>query len=304
MFTKSISLLAGLFLLASSALAQDAIVSTQWVADNLNNQDVRIIEVSVEPGLFERGHVPGAANLRWHTDLVNPIVRDIVSADEFEELLSSLGVTNETTVVLYGDHNNWFAAWGAWIFNIYGHENVKLMDGGREKWNAEQRPQTSRSSSFRTSNYSVTTTNDHLRARLSDVLSVVEGEQPGTLVDIRSNAEYSGQVIAPEGVQELAIRAGHIPGAVNIPWGEVVNQEDGTFKSEVELRQMYAEKGVDGSEPIITYCRIGERSSHSWFVLSQILGYEVKNYDGSWTEYGNSVGVPIDNPSGTVWTGK
>lgn len=304
MFTKSISLLAGLFLLASSALAQDAIVSTQWVADNLNNQDVRILEVSVEPGQFERGHVPGAANLRWHTDLVNPIVRDIVSADEFEELLSSLGVTNETTVVLYGDHNNWFAAWGAWIFNIYGHENVKLMDGGREKWNAEQRPQTSRSSNFRTSNYSVTTTNDHLRARLSDVLSVVEGEQPGTLVDIRSNAEYSGQVIAPEGVQELAIRAGHIPGAVNIPWGEVVNQEDGTFKSEEELRQMYAQKGVDGSDPIITYCRIGERSSHSWFVLSQILGYEVKNYDGSWTEYGNSVGVPIDNPSGTVWTGK
>ncbi|MEX2585516.1 MAG: rhodanese-like domain-containing protein, partial [Balneolaceae bacterium] len=162
----------------------------------------------------------------------------------------------------------------------------------------------SRSSNFRASNYTVTTTNDHLRARLSDVLSVVEGEQPGTLVDIRSNAEYSGQVIAPEGVQELAIRAGHIPGAVNIPWGEVVNPEDGTFKSEEELRQMYAEKGVDGSEPIITYCRIGERSSHSWFVLSQILGYEVKNYDGSWTEYGNSVGVPIDNPSGTIWTGK
>lgn len=303
MLHKTMTLLAGLVLFASAAVAQDAIVSTQWVADNLNNSDVRIIEVSVEPGQFDRGHIPGAANLRWHTDLVDPIQRDIVSADNFEELMSSLGVNKETTVVLYGDNNNWFAAWGAWIFNIYGHENVKLMDGGRNKWVAERRPQSTRPASFQAASYQVDEVNDHLRARLSDVLAVVNDEEDGALVDIRSNAEYTGQVIAPQGVQELAIRAGHVPGAVNIPWGEVV-QEDGTFKSEDELRELYASHGIDGSSPIITYCRIGERSSHSWFALSQILGYEVMNYDGSWTEYGNSVGVPIDNPSGTVWTGK
>jgi thiosulfate/3-mercaptopyruvate sulfurtransferase len=306
MFQKTTGLLAGMMLLAVGAFASsdtDAVVSTQWVADNINNDDVRVIEVSVETGQFERGHVPGAANLRWHTDLVDPINRDIVSAEKFEELMSSLGVTNETTIVLYGDHNNWFAAWGAWIFHIYGHENVKLMDGGRDKWTAENRQMSSRSTSFRSSSYQVQQQNDHLRAKLPEVLAVVEGEQDGDLVDIRSSDEYSGRVIAPEGIQELAIRAGHIPGAVNVTWSEVV-ADDGTFKSADELRELYAAQGIDGSKPIITYCRIGERSSHTWFALSQILGYEVKNYDGSWTEYGNSVGVPIENPAGTVWTGR
>jgi thiosulfate/3-mercaptopyruvate sulfurtransferase len=306
MFQKTTGLLAGMMLLAVGAFASsdtDAVVSTQWVADNINNDDVRVIEVSVETGQFERGHVPGAANLRWHTDLVDPINRDIVSAEKFEELMSSLGVTNETTIVLYGDHNNWFAAWGAWIFHIYGHENVKLMDGGRDKWTAENRQMSSRSTSFRSSSYQVQQQNDHLRAKLPEVLAVVEGEQDGDLVDIRSSDEYNGRVIAPEGIQELAIRAGHIPGAVNVTWSEVV-ADDGTFKSADELRELYAAQGIDGSKPIITYCRIGERSSHTWFALSQILGYEVKNYDGSWTEYGNSVGVPIENPAGTVWTGR
>jgi thiosulfate/3-mercaptopyruvate sulfurtransferase len=291
-------------LISMSAYASDSIVSTAWVAENLNNNDIRIIEVSVEPGKFERGHVPGAANLRWHTDLVNPVKRDIVSKENFESLMSSLGIDNNTTVVLYGDHNNWFAAWGAWVFKMYGHENVRIMDGGREKWEAENRPTTSRAASFSPSNYTVTNTNEDLRASLAGVLDIVEGNTDGILVDIRSPQEYSGQVIAPEGVQELAIRAGHIPGAVNIPWSTVVNPEDGTFRPADELRQIYAEKGIDGSKPLVTYCRIGERSSHTWFVLSEILGYEVKNYDGSWTEYGNSVGVPIENPSGTVWTGR
>lgn len=291
-------------LLSLSAYASDSVVSTAWVAENLNDNDIRIVEVSVEPGKFERAHVPGAANLRWHTDLVDPIKRDIVSKENFEEMMSRLGIDNNTTVILYGDHNNWFAAWGAWVFHIYGHENVRIMDGGREKWEAERRPTTSRASSFSASSYQVQQTNDHLRTNLADVLAIAEGNVDGVLVDIRSPQEYSGQVIAPEGIQELAIRAGHIPGAVNVPWGTVVNPDDGTFRSADELKQIYAEKGIDGSKPIVTYCRIGERSSHTWFVLSEILGYEVKNYDGSWTEYGNAVGVPIENPSGTVWTGK
>lgn len=291
-------------LLSISAYASDSIVSTDWVAENLNDSEIRIVEVSVEPGKFERGHVPGAANLRWHTDLVDPVKRDIVSKENFEGLMSSLGIDNNTTVVLYGDHNNWFAAWGAWVFKMYGHQNVKIMDGGREKWEAERRPTTSRAASFSATNYTVNDTNEHLRANLAGVLDIVEGNVDGILVDIRSPQEYSGQVIAPEGIQELAIRAGHIPGAVNVPWSTVVNPENGTFRSAEELREIYAEKGIDGSKPVVTYCRIGERSSHTWFVLSEILGYEVKNYDGSWTEYGNAVGVPIDNPSGTVWTGK
>jgi thiosulfate/3-mercaptopyruvate sulfurtransferase len=303
MLKMTFSFMAVLFA-AVSVHASDSIVSTAWVAENLNNSDIRIVEVSVEPGKFERAHVPGSANIRWHTDLVDPIRRDIVSKDNFESLMSQMGIDNNTTVILYGDHNNWFAAWGAWIFHIYGHENVKIMDGGREKWEAERRPTTSRASSFTATNYQVTETNDHLRTNLAEVLDIAEENTEGILVDIRSPQEYSGQIIAPEGVQELAIRAGHIPGAVNVPWGTVVNPDDGTFRSADELRQIYAEKGIDGSKPIVTYCRIGERSSHTWFVLSQILGYEVKNYDGSWTEYGNSVGVPIENPAGTVWTGR
>jgi len=301
---KTIITILTVLLLSISAYGSDSVVSTAWVAENLNENDIRIVEVSVEPGKFERAHVPGAANLRWHTDLVDPVKRDIVSQENFEELMSRLGIDNNTTVVLYGDHNNWFAAWGAWVFHIYGHENVKIMDGGREKWEAERRPTTSRASSFSASNYQVQQTNNHLRSNLSDVLEIAEGSVDGILVDIRSPQEYSGQVIAPEGIQELAIRAGHIPGAINVPWGTVVNPEDGTFRSAEELQQIYAEKGIDGTKPIVTYCRIGERSSHTWFVLSEILGYEVMNYDGSWTEYGNAVGVPIENPSGTVWTGK
>lgn len=301
---KTLTSILSFLMLSAGAYASDAIVSTEWIAENLENEDIRIVEVSVEPGKFERGHVPGAVNLRWHTDLVDPVKRDIISKENFEEMMSGLGIDNNTTVVLYGDNNNWFAAWGAWVFSMYGHEDVKIMDGGREKWEAENRPTTSRASSYSASNYQVANTQDDLRISISEVLDIAEGNAEGVLVDIRSPQEYAGEVIAPEGVQELAIRAGHIPGAVNIPWSTVVNPEDGTFRSAEELKEIYAEKGIDGTKPVVTYCRIGERSSHSWFVLSRILGYDTKNYDGSWTEYGNSVGVPISNPSGTVWTGK
>ncbi len=284
--------------------ASEALVSTEWVSKNGQDPKVKIIEVSVEPGLYERGHIAGAQNVRWHTDLVNPVRRDIVSKEDFEKLLSKLGVTPDSTVLLYGDHNNWFAAWGAWVFTLYGHKDVRLIDGGRNKWQAEKRPWSIAPAVVQPTQYKVEQVNENLRARLSDVLAVVEQEKDGVLIDIRSPDEYSGKVIAPAGIQELAIRAGHVPGAVNVPWGAVVNSADGTFKSADELRALYAEKGVDGSKPVITYCRIGERSSHTWFVLTRILGYEAANYDGSWTEYGNAVGVPIDNPSGTIWTGK
>ncbi|MCC5806474.1 MAG: sulfurtransferase [Opitutales bacterium] len=284
--------------------ASDALVPTDWVAENLRNPEVRVIEVSVEDGVYQRGHVPGAVNARWHTDLVDPVNRDIVSKENFEKLLSGFGVTPDTTVVLYGDHNNWFAAWGAWIFDYYGHDNVKLMDGGRDKWEAERRPLSTSPQRHRRTEYTVQETRPHLRALLPDVLAAVKGETDAHLVDIRSRDEFTGKVVAPAGIQELAIRAGHVPGAVNVPWGEAVNPRDGTFKSKDELREVYAAVGIDGSKPVIAYCRIGERSSHTWFALRHILGYEVKNYDGSWTEYGNSVGVPINNPSGTVWTGK
>ena len=286
------------------AHGSDAIVTTDWLAANLDRNDLRIIEVSVEPGLYEEGHIPGAANISWHTDLVDNPNRDIVTKEDFEELMSNLGVTPETDVVLYGDHDNWFAAWGVWVFHVYGHENVKLLDGGRRKWIAEERPLDTITPDFRRTPYRVEEVNTDLRARLFDVVAVAEGEEDAQLVDIRSSDEFEGRVIAPDGIQELAVRAGHVPGAVNVPWVEAVNPDDGTFRTADELREIYAEKGVDGSKPTIVYCRIGERSAHTWFVLSQILGYEVKQYDGSWTEYGNAVGVPIENPAGTVWTGK
>jgi thiosulfate/3-mercaptopyruvate sulfurtransferase len=239
----------------------------------------------------------------WHTELVDNPRRDIVSRENFEKLASRLGITPETTVVFYGDHHNWFAAWGAWIFRYYGHEDVRLLDGGRDKWEAEKRPMSTLAAVPTPTQYQVTAENKDLRVRLADVVTVAEGQSEKALLDIRSPDEFSGKVIAPAGIQELAIRAGHVPGAVNVPWKTAVN-DDGTFKPVAELKKLYAEKGVDGSRPVIAYCRIGERSAHTWFVLSELLGYDAKQYDGSWTEYGNAVGVPIANPTGTVWTGK
>ena len=288
---------------AATPVPSGPLVTTEWLAQNLDNPQVRIVEVSVNPGLYERGHLPGAVNFSWHQDLNDRVRRDIVGKEGFEALLSKAGVSPETTVVLYGDTNNWFAAWGAWVFDIYGVKNVKLLDGGRKKWEAESLPLNNRVPEFAATRYKVAQVNTQLRARLSDALAAAEGKSNAKLVDIRSADEYSGKVFAPAGVPELSIRAGHIPGAANVPWGQAV-KEDGTFKSADELRKLYASAGVDGSRPIITYCRVGERSSHTWFALSKILGYSVKNYDGSWTEYGNAVGAPITNPAGTIWAAK
>ncbi|MCS6834938.1 MAG: sulfurtransferase [Anaerolineae bacterium] len=287
----------------TSAELPEVLVSADWVEQNLDNPQVRIIEVSVVPGVFERGHIPGAVNFVWHTDFVDTVRRDIVSAERFQELARAAGINQDTTVVLYGDNNNWFAAWGAWIFNVYGLTDARLLDGGRVKWEADGRALSTRATQYPQGNFTISQTNLGLRARLTDVLDVVEGRSPGVLVDIRSPKEYSGEIFAPEGVQELSVRAGHIPGAINVPWGKNV-REDGTFKSVEELRALYAELGIDGAQPIITYCRIGERAALTWFVLHKLLGYEVSLYDGSWTEYGNVVGLPIENPSGTVWGGR
>ncbi len=298
--------LVGSFALLTTAAAQqqpEVLVTADWLEQNLNNPQVRVIEVSVIPGVFERGHIPGAVNFVWHTDFVDTVRRDIVTPERFQELARAAGINQDTTVVLYGDNNNWFAAWGAWIFNLYGFDDVRLLDGGRVKWEADGRPLSAAPASYEPGNFTVDAANLNLRAFKADVLRIVEGEAPGVLIDIRSPAEYRGEIFAPEGVQELAVRAGHIPGAVNVPWGQNV-REDGTFKSLDELRALYAGLGIDGSQPVVTYCRIGERAALTWFVLRELLGYEAALYDGSWTEWGNAVGVPVENPAGTVWGGR
>jgi thiosulfate/3-mercaptopyruvate sulfurtransferase len=300
---KVVLLWALLFAAPVVAAPSDFLVSTDWLEKNLNNPKLRLIEVSVDTGVYERGHIQGAVNFKWHTDLVDPVKRDIASKENFEKLLRQAGVNNDSTIVIYGDSNNWFAAWGAWVFDIYEVKNVKLLDGGRKKWEAEKRPLTPLATQVAAGNIKVSDANNNLRARLIDVVAVANKKSDTALVDIRSNDEFTGKVFAPAGVQELAVRAGHIPGAVNVPWGQAV-AEDGTFKSAEELKKIYGAVGIDGKKPIITYCRIGERSSHTWFALSKILGYNVKNYDGSWTEYGNSVGNPIINTAGTIWGGK
>ena len=303
-FIKKAALLwALLFTAPVVAAPSDFLVTTDWLEKNLNNPKLRLIEVSVDTGVYERGHIQGAVNFKWHTDLVDPVKRDIASKENFEKLLRQAGVNNDSTIVIYGDSNNWFAAWGAWVFDVYGVKNVKLLDGGRKKWEAEKRPLTPLATQVAAGNVKVSDANNALRARLIDVVAIANKKSDTALVDIRSPDEFTGKIFAPAGVQETAIRAGHIPGAVNVPWGQAV-AEDGTFKSPEELKKVYAAVGIDGKKPIITYCRIGERSSHTWFALSKILGYNVKNYDGSWTEYGNSVGNPVINTAGTVWGGK
>jgi len=300
---KVVLLWALLFTAPVVAAPSDFLVTTDWLEKNLNNPKLRLIEVSVDTGVYERGHIQGAVNFKWHTDLVDPVKRDIASKENFEKLLRQAGINNDSTIVIYGDSNNWFAAWGAWVFDIYGVKNVKLLDGGRKKWEAEKRPLTPLATQVAAGNIKVSDANNALRARLIDVVAIANKKSDTALVDIRSPDEFTGKIFAPAGVQETAIRAGHIPGAVNVPWGQAV-AEDGTFKSPEELRKVYAAVGIDGKKPIITYCRIGERSSHTWFALSKILGYNVRNYDGSWTEYGNSVGNPVINTAGTVWGGK
>ncbi|MFM2154404.1 MAG: hypothetical protein RL382_305 [Actinomycetota bacterium] len=278
-----------------------AVVQADWLEQNVDNPKVRIIEVSTEPGIYERGHIKNAAKIVWHTDLVDTVNRDIASAKNFQKLAQKIGINKDTTIVLYGDKNNWFAAWGAWLFNIYGATDVRILDGGRVKWEKDGRALTTAVPAFKAGNFTTRVADKSLRATLlQDVLPVAKKRVKADLIDIRGADEFSGKIFAAPGFQELAVRAGHIPGAINVPWGQNVNA-DGTFKTVAELKKLYADKGVDGKQNIITYCRIGERSSLTWFVLSEILGYNVKNYDGSWTEYGNSVGVPINNPAGTIW---
>jgi thiosulfate/3-mercaptopyruvate sulfurtransferase len=279
-----------------------AVAQPDWLEQNIDNPKVRIIEVSTEPGIYERGHIKNSIKLVWHTDLVDTVNRDIISQAKFTALVQKAGIDEDTTVVLYGDKNNWFAAWGAWIFNIYGQKDVRVLDGGRVKWEKDGRALTTAVPTFKAGNFVAKSADSGLRATLTrDVLPVAKKARKATLIDIRSADEYSGKIFAPAGFQELAVRAGHIPGAINVPWGLNVNS-DGTFKTVAELKKLYADKGVTGADQIITYCRIGERSSLTWFVLSEILGFSrVKNYDGSWTEYGNSVGAPISNPAGTIW---
>jgi thiosulfate/3-mercaptopyruvate sulfurtransferase len=279
-----------------------AVAQPDWLEQNIDNPKVRIIEVSTEPGIYERGHIKNSIKLVWHTDLVDTVNRDIISQAKFTALVQKAGIDDDTTVVLYGDKNNWFAAWGAWIFNIYGQKDVRVLDGGRVKWEKDGRALTTAVPTFKAGDFVAKAADKNLRATLTrDVLPVAKKARKATLIDIRSADEYSGKIFAPAGFQELAVRAGHIPGAINVPWGLNVNS-DGTFKTVAELKKLYADKGVTGADQIITYCRIGERSSLTWFVLSEILGFSrVKNYDGSWTEYGNSVGTPISNPAGTIW---
>lgn len=279
-------------------------MSTEWIAEHAKDKGLRLVEVDVDPSVYEKGHIDGAVGWNWRKDLQDQINRDVATKEALANLLGKSGITPDTTIVLYGDNNNWFAAWGAWVLDVYGlGANVKLLDGGRKLWEARSLPVTADVPSFKASSIALSERNEKLRARLADVLAIAEGRTAGKLIDIRSPDEYTGKIFAPEGVKELSIRAGHIPGAENVPWATIVN-DDGTFKPIDEIRKIYAAKGVDGKQPVVTYCRIGERSSHSWFALKRILGYDVRNYDGSWTEYGNSVGVPVTNKSGTIWLGK
>src|SRR4051812_26555847 len=276
---------------------REVLVSTEWVAEHLNDPKVRLIEVDVDTTAYDQGHVPGAVGFNWSTQLSDQIRRDIPPKDQWEKLLSQAGVDADTKIVFYGDNNNWFAAFAYWIARMYGHNNVALMNGGRKKWELEQRPLTTEAASVSPTSYKAKDLDLTFRAYMQDVREYVGASGGKALVDVRSPAEFSGEIIAPPGLPETAQRCGHIPGASNIPWGQTVN-EDGTFKSPDELRQLYAGKGITADKDVVAYCRIGERSSHSWFVLSQLLGFpKVRNYDGSWTEWGSVIGAPIDNPA-------
>lgn len=271
----------------------EPLLTTQWAADNLKTAGIRFVEVDVDTTQYEQGHLPGAVAFNWQTQLQDQVARDIISKEDLEKLLGSAGITPDTHIVLYGDNNNWFAAYALWILNYYGHEKVSLIDGGRKKWLAEERPTTTDVPSYPATTYTITKINEHLRSNRDEIKASL-GKQGFGLVDVRSPAEYVGDIIAPPGMSETAQRAGHIPTAANIPWAQAVN-EDGTFKSKADLEALYGGKGINGSkEEIVAYCRIGERSSHTWFVLKYLLGYQnVKNYDGSWTEWGNLIGNPI-----------
>ena len=278
----------------------DVLVTTDWVKENLGKPKIKLVEVDVDTKAYEAGHIPGAVGFNWQTQLQDSVRRDIVGKEAFESLMSAAGIANDDTIVLYGDNNNWFAAYAFWLFKMYGHRDVRLMDGGRVKWlNESDKSLTTDPPKVTPSRYSASSPELSLRARVQNVLAAVDG-RTHNLIDVRSPDEFTGKVIAPPGMTETAQRAGHIPGAASVPWSTAV-RPDGTFKSADELRTIYLDGAhVDPGKPTIAYCRIGERSSHTWFVLTHLLGYpHVRNYDGSWTEWGNSVRVPItrgENP--------
>jgi len=279
-----------------SAYAQpEVLVSTDWVKQNLGKPGIKLVEIDVDTKAYEAGHIPGAAGFNWQTQLQDQVRRDIIGKEAFEKLVGDAGISASDTVVLYGDNNNWFAAYGFWLFKIYGHKDVRLMNGGRVKWlNESDKPLTTELPKPTPVKYTIGQTNLELRAMLPQVMDASKGGK-WNLVDVRSPDEFTGKVIAPPGMSETAQRGGHVPGAKSIPWSTAVGP-DGTFKSPDELQAIYiAQKGVDPKKDTIAYCRIGERSSHTWFVLKYLLGIQnVKNYDGSWTEYGNLVAAPIE----------
>ncbi len=274
----------------------EALVSTDWVAEHLDDPNVRIIESNEDPLLYPSGHIPGAVEVDWVRDLNDPLVRDYLDKERFEALMSRIGVTPEMTVVFYGDKNNWWAAYAFWVFQLFGHENARIMDGGRLKWELEGRPMTREVPQYPPTKYQARDRDDsRIRAFRDQVLAHVQARKP--LIDVRSPEEFRGERLhMPDYPNEGALRGGHIPGAANVPWSRAIHPEDGTFKSAEELRAIYEqEAGVRPEDDVIVYCRIGERSSHTWFVLTYLLGYpSVRNYDGSWTEWGNLVGAPIE----------
>ncbi|HTT33055.1 MAG TPA: sulfurtransferase [Methylomirabilota bacterium] len=273
----------------------EVLVSTDWAAQNLNGPNLRFVEVDVDTTAYDQGHLPGAVAWNWQTQLQDGTRRDLIDKAALERLLSASGISNDTTIILYGDNNNWFAAYALWQLKLYGHKDVRLINGGRKKWLEEKRPLTKEAPKVTPTNYRVSAADASIRAFKDEVLAIVDGRKPGKLVDVRSVDEFTGKIIAPPGMTETAQRAGHIPGAANIPWAQAAN-EDGTFKSYDDLKKLYDAKGVMGDGEIVAYCRIGERSSHTWFVLKYLLGYDnVRNYDGSWTEWGNLIGAPIVN---------
>ena len=278
----------------SSQTQTKPLVTTDWIAEHANDSGLRLVEVDVDPTNYEKGHIEGAVGWNWKRDLQDQLVRDLAPKEALAELLSRSGITPDTTIVLYGDNNNWFAAYAYWALKYYGHDKAQLVDGGRVKWEKEGRPYTTDVPEVEPSHYHFHgSTNETIRAYRDQVLDKIG---KAALVDVRSPKEFSGELLAPENLpQEGAQRGGHIPTAASIPWATAVNAEDGTFKSDKELQEIYGGKGVVAGTEVIAYCRIGERSAHTWFVLHELLGYEeVRNYDGSWTEWGNLVGAPIE----------
>jgi thiosulfate/3-mercaptopyruvate sulfurtransferase len=272
----------------------ELLVSTAWVAEHQSDPKVRLIEVDVDTTAYDQGHIAGAVGWNWQTQLQDNVRRDLIERSAVEKLLGQAGVSNDTTIILYGDNNNWFAAYALWQLKYYGHKDVRLMNGGRKKWLEEKRPLGTEPANVAPATYRAAAPDESIRARKEEIFSIIDSKSRGQLVDVRSADEFTGKIIAPPGMNETAQRAGHIPGAANIPWAQAAN-EDGTFKSYDQLKQLYQTRGVNGSDEVIAYCRIGERSSHTWFVLKYLLGYNnVKNYDGSWTEWGNLVGAPIE----------